>query len=92
MSDGGELPQTSVPAFGCLVYVVDVDGGVRARVANLAGIEVTAESERGALAKITAEFKRRVSEALGRGETIAWIDPPVDSEPGERRRFVPVHL
>jgi hypothetical protein len=93
MSEGFKLPQSAVPAFGCVVYVADVaGGGVRARVANLAGIEATADSERGALAKIVPAFKARVAEALARGEPIGWIEPVPEPEPGERRRFVPVHL
>lgn len=92
MSDGGLKPAV-VPAFGCVVYVSDAAaGGVRARVANLAGIEAVADSERGALAKIVPAFKARCAEALQRGETIAWIEPPVEMLPGEQRRFVPVHL
>ncbi len=98
MGDGLGLPQTTVPAFGCVVYVADVEvdknggGGVRARVANLAGIEAIAESERGALAKIVPAFKACVAAALARGEPIAWIEPVPEPAPGERRRFVPVHL
>ena len=95
--DQGEksLPNlgASVPVFNCVVYVASTDdGGVRARVANLAGLESTAGSEREALAKIVAAFKARVGELTAAGATIPWIDPPVEPASNEQTRYVPVHL
>ncbi|HEY1602924.1 MAG TPA: hypothetical protein VGG64_25185 [Pirellulales bacterium] len=82
-----------VPVFGCVVYVSLVDGvGVRARVANLAGLESTAGSERDALRKIVAAFKQCVAEHLRGGTPIPWIDPPVAAESHEQQRLIPVHL
>ncbi|MFP6614400.1 MAG: NAD(P)H-binding protein [Pirellulales bacterium] len=82
-----------VPVFGCIVYVSSDDrGGVRARVANLAGLDCTATTEREALAKIVPAFKQRIAELLQSKAAIPWIDPPVLLESDERKRFIPVHL
>jgi hypothetical protein len=85
---------SDVPVFSCIVYVSPVDGGggVRARVANLAGLESTAASEREALAKIVRAFKERVGELLHNNSPIPWIEPPCPAVPGEQQRFIPVHL
>jgi hypothetical protein len=86
-------PPADVPVFNCLVYVLRAaDGTVRARVANLPGIEVTAASEREALGKAVLAFKQRIGELLGGAAAIPWIEPPVPAEPGEQQRFIPVHL
>ena len=93
LSIAGDGPPPSVPAFPCIVYVAKLpDGGVRARVANLAGIEIEADSEPAALSKIVAEFKRRVGDFVTGGEEIPWIEPPPEIGPDEQKRFVPVHL
>jgi hypothetical protein len=82
-----------VPVFNCVVSVLqDAGGGVRARVANLAGLECTAASEREALGKIVPAFKRQVSELMGSGTQIPWIEPPAPAEAAEQKRFIPVHL
>lgn len=82
----------NVPAFTCIVYVSQVDRGVLARVANLAGIEFQAGTERDALAKIVPAFKKLVAETLESGKTVDWIDPPVPIGEGEVERYLPVHL
>lgn len=83
----------SVPVFNCIVYLRrGADGSVHARVANLAGIESTAASEREALGKAVAMFKQRVAENLGRGEPICWLDPPMAPEPDAQQRLIAVHL
>ncbi|WP_286178065.1 hypothetical protein [Stieleria mannarensis] len=82
----------SVPAFGCIVYFAREGDVFRGRVANLAGIEVTAASQRELLGQIVAQFKSAVSDCLGRGETPAWIDPPAEKQAGESKLFLPVHL
>jgi len=82
----------NVPAFTCVVYVSRVEGGVRARVANLDGIEFHAGTERDVLAKIVPAFKKQVSETLTREEEIPWIDPPREKEDNEDERYLPVHL
>jgi hypothetical protein len=93
LSISSDSPAVSVPTFACIVYVAaGSDGGVCARVANLAGIEVEAENERVALGKIVPEFKRMVGERLASGKPIAWIDPVPAPEPNEQKRFIPVHL
>ena len=82
-----------VPVFNCLVYVGPLpDGGVRARVANLAGLQVDASNERQALSRIVPVFKQRVSEFMNAQSAIPWIEPPLDPEPAEQTRFIPVHL
>jgi hypothetical protein len=82
-----------VPVFNCIVYVSpQAGGGVRARVANLAGLECTAASEREALGKIVPAFKRLVGEQMQSATPIPWIDPPAPAEAGEQTRFIPVHL
>ena len=90
---GQALPLTNVPVFNCLVYVLpNAAGGMRARVANLAGIEFSADTERAALGQIVAAFKKRVGELVQSGVPIPWIEPPVPIEAGEQKRFIPVHL
>jgi len=82
-----------VPVFSCVVYVSSLaEGGVRARVANLPGLEETGTSEREALSKIVAAFKRRVSELIQREAPIPWIEPPSSRKPEEKERLIPVHL
>ena len=94
-----ELPISSqskppdVPSFSCLVYVSpDAAGGVFARVANLPGLKCSAPSEREALMKIVAEFKKRVADLVQREAPIPWIDPPSTIETGEQQRSIPIHL
>ena len=83
----------NVPVFSCVVYVCPREGGgVRARVANLAGFECIASSEREALMKLVPAFKERIRELLQTGSEIPWVEPPVAKEPDEQERFVPLHL
>ena len=85
--------RVDVPVFNCIVYVSPAaGGGVRARFANLPGLEVTAASEREALGKIVPAFKRRIVELMQSKTQIPWIDPPAAAEAGEQTRFIPVHL
>lgn len=82
-----------VPVFNCLVYVAaGPDGGVQARVGNLAGLSVEAANEREALAKIIPAFKQQLGELMQSGTPIPWIDPPLDPDPAEQTRFIPIHL
>jgi hypothetical protein len=82
-----------VPTFACLIYVSSCeDGKVAARVANLAGFELTAATERDALLRISKQFKAEVMKKTQAGETIAWIDPPPPPSEHERVRSIPVHL
>ncbi|TWU07966.1 hypothetical protein [Stieleria varia] len=89
---GGPVPAEAVPAFGCVVYVSRRDGRVQARVANLAGIAVDAESERSALGQVVRLFKASVVDHLADGGSIPWVDPPATMRPEEQKRFLPVHL
>ena len=82
-----------IPVFDCIVYVSpDTDVGVRARVANLPGLECAAANEREALRKLVAAFKQRVSELTESETPIPWIEPPAPAEPEEMQRLIPVHL
>ena len=88
-----QTPPTDVPVFDCLVYVIrQADGSVRARLANLVGFEVTAASEGAAFAKLIPDLRRRLAEYLESPDPIPWLKEPAPLEPGEQRRFVPVHL
>lgn len=90
-SDHSKPP--NVPVFSCIVYVSpDAGGGVRARVANLSGLECTAASEREALGKIVPAFKQRLGDVMRSGTQIPWIEPPMPARPGEQKRYIPVHL
>ena len=91
--EGQVSKPAGVPVFDCIVYLArETGGGVRARVVNLAGLECTAGSEREALAKLIPAFKQRVAELTRNNTPIPWIDPLPPAEPGEMKRFVPVHL
>ena len=93
MSDNPlHITSQDIPTFNCLVYVCSVDGGVRARVANLDGIEITASDERTALSKIVPAFKAKVQQILADQESIPWIDPPLQATEEEQTRFIPIHL
>ena len=82
-----------VPVFNCVVYIATVaDGGVRARVANLADLRCEAGSEREALGKIVPAFKKRVAELTESGTPIPWIEPPEPAQAEEQTRLIPVHL
>ena len=82
-----------VPVFTCLVYVhKNDDGTVTGRVANLAGIEASGNSERDVLGKVTREFKSRVFKMFEEGQEIPWVDPPQPPLENEQVRRVPVHL
>lgn len=88
-----ETPPGDVPVFNCVIYVApDAAGGVRARVANLAGLECAAASERQALSQLVPAFKQRVGALVSSGSPIPWIDPPQPIESGEQQRLIPIHL
>jgi hypothetical protein len=90
---GDRRKPADIPVFNCIVYVSpEAGGGVRARVANLPELECTAATEREALGKIVPAFKERVGELMHRETPIPWIEPPSLPEPGEQKRFIPVHL
>lgn len=85
--------KASVPVFSCLVYVRrDDESTIVGRVANLAEIEVSGNSERDVLGKVVRAFKSRVSEKLEEGLEVPLIDPPLPPRENEQVRSVPVHL
>lgn len=81
------------PVFNCIVLVSrQSDGRVRARVANLADLELIASSEREALSRIIPEFKQRLAGWVQAGAAIPWIDPPLEPTETEQQRLIAVHL
>ena len=92
LSITSDSDEVSVPTFGCIVYVSKVDGGVKARVANLAGLESVGGSERDALSKLVPAFKKAIQATLMADEEVQWIDPPLPIGDDEQKRFIPVHL
>jgi len=87
-----ESDEPPVPAFGCVVYFSSEAGVLHGRVANLAGIQATAPTQRELLGQIVAQFKSAVSKRLSEGETPDWVDPPLEKREGEQKLFLPVHL
>jgi hypothetical protein len=85
---------SQVPVFDCQIYVDPdpVAGRVRARVANLAGIEAEGATEREALRLAAAAFKRAVAAYTEAGQSIPWLDPVLERQPHEQPRRLPVHL
>ena len=98
MAEENDLPEVrivaapeAVPVFNCRVFVKH-ENGCRARVANLAGMEVNAASERDAIQKIVKQFKARMAEYAERKESPPWLQPELTMEDGEQERLIPVHL
>lgn len=86
-------PTLEVPVFNCLVHLGHLDSGeVRARVANLSGLECIAANEREVLAQIVPAFKNRILELRQAGKNVPWIENPSPLESGEVERLIPVHL
>ena len=86
-----QLPPT--PVFNCVVNVSPpADGVVIARVANLGGIEGRGRTEREALTQAVAAFKSTVAKHHASGKPIPWLTETVQPQPGEKQRFVAVHL
>ena len=87
------LKPIEIPVFSCVVYVSkNAAGDVHARVANLAGLECDAASEREALSKLVPAFKQFVSELTASKSPIPWIEPPSPRADDEQVRLIPVHL
>ncbi len=81
------------PTYACLIYTMyNADGKVTARIANLAGFELTAATERDALQRICKQFKSHLLQKTEAGGTIDWIDPPSPRKDDEKVRSIPVHL
>lgn len=87
-------PPQPVPVYDCRVYVCgpDSEGQLHGRVANLAGLTASARGERELLTQLVRDFKWQLVERRSRGETVEWIEPIPAPEPGERQRWIPVHL
>ena len=87
-----QITSQDVPTFNCIVHVSSTPEGVKARVANLDGIEFVAYDERTALSKVVPAFKAKVQQFLNDQVAIPWQEPPHAVEDGEQARFIPVHL
>lgn len=87
-----EPPDPNVPVFNCIIYLKPSANGVQARVANLADLEIQAASEREVLSRLVPLFKSKVAAWHQAGTPIPWLDPPLESMPGEVQRLIPVHL
>ena len=87
-------PPEEIPVFNCVVLIgpSEPPHAVRARVANLDGIEFFGRNEREALRQLIPAFKQRLTESRQQGVTIPWIDPPRSAEPHEQVRLIAVHL
>jgi hypothetical protein len=87
-------PPENVPVYSCVVYLsrAEKENRVLCRCANLEGLAVTAETERGALKEIVRLFKEKVSSCEKEGMTVPLIDPPMAPEVNESIRYLAVHL
>lgn len=84
----------STPVYNCHVYVSppDAEGQVTARIANLCDLESTAASEPAALKLLVEQFKELASRLAATGEPIRWLPQPMPPKPGDRERWIAVHL
>ena len=87
-----QITPQDIPTFTCIVHVSPTSNGVKARVANLDGIEMVATDERTALSRIVPAFKARVQQFLNDGVEIPWQEPPHTANEEEQTRLIPVHL
>ena len=87
-----QITSHDIPTFNCIVHVSSTPDGVKARVANLNGIEFVAPDERTALSKIVPAFKASVQRFLNDELEIPWQEPPHPANEDEQTRFIPVHL
>lgn len=83
-----------VPVFTCHVIVSGPDdaGRYRAVAAQFPDLSAEGPSERHVLAEITQSFKIRLAWRIARGEAISGAEQPVQPAPGDRERWIPVHL
>ncbi len=100
MTDSDSLPlipgdeDSPVPVFNCQIILSESqpDQKIVGRVANLAGITISGNSERDVLMQITKVFRAQVQALTEERIPIPWVDPPEQPGPGETQRFVPIHL
>jgi hypothetical protein len=100
MTDPDPLPLISgndcspVPVFNCQIILSkgESDQKIVGRVANLAGISITGNTERDVLMQIAKVFRAQVQALSEERIPVPWIDPPEQPGPGESQRFLPIHL
>jgi len=84
----------SVPVYNCIVILTrDAQTGkTQGKVANVAGIDGAASSERDLLFLLTRKFRELLQTCSRENRPIPWLDPPATPGPGEQQRFIPIHL
>lgn len=93
LSGGDGRP--SVPVFDCHVILTPptvAKSRYLARASKLANIEAEGTTEREALLKVVAAFKAKLLKHHQQKTEIPWLDPPLEPQPGDLERWIPVHL
>ena len=87
-------PPQPVPVYDChVVFSGPDDAGVlHGQVTNLPDIQATAKSERELLTQLVKRFKAELERYRTEGLEVPWRQRPVTLAPGERQRWIPVHL
>ena len=87
-------PPQSIPVFNCRVIVTrgTEPGTYIAQAAELADLAETALTEREALHKLVAQFKKQVAEYTANDQAIPWLKPGRVVQAGEKEFFIGVHL
>ncbi len=87
-------PAAPVPVYDCHVIISgpDAEGRLTGRVTTLPGLTATARSERELLIQLVREFQKALQRYRSEGRPIPEIERPDAPGPGERQRWVPVHL
>ncbi|MBL8830339.1 MAG: hypothetical protein JNM18_25400 [Planctomycetaceae bacterium] len=83
-----------VPVFTCHVIISgpDAAGRLHAVAAQFPDLKVEGANERDVLSQMTQQFKVRLAWNLARGEAIPWAEQPLQAAPGDRERWIPIHL
>ncbi len=86
-------PPESVPVYNCRAAVLrNASGQATARATELHDLTASGDSEREALQKLVAAFKRKIAEHVAAGEAIPWRLPADPLAPCEKEFFIAVHL
>ncbi len=86
-------PDQPVPVYDCHVIVSgpDADGKLHGIISNLPELTAWAKDERALLRKLVDQFKDRLRE-YHRQQVAIPFQPKATPQPGERQRWIPVHL
>ena len=87
-------PLGPVPVFNChiLLSSPNADGQMTARVSNLPHLVAEGTNERLLLQDLVTRFKATIIQHRDLGDDIPWVLPPLSPQPGDRQRWIPVHL